>query len=132
MNEIDFPNVIEKFDKILERGLCKGVGSPDGQMCIEAAITQALGLPFNDNPECVAPAVRAYKIRLNDAYGWASPASRAVALRSIGIAQIGSKGVVDDVEFAKRIAEKTKWASEKTSAAYKAWKSGRIAAKESR
>ena len=105
--ETNFPEVIEKFDKILERGLCNGIGSPDGQMCIEAAISQAMGLPFGDDPECVAPAVRAYKIRLNDAYGWASPQSRAIALRNIGIAQIGSRGTVDEVEFVKRLAEKT-------------------------
>ncbi len=107
METIDFPTIIPKFDAILKRGLCAGVGKPDGQMCIEAAITQAMGLPFNDQPECVAPVVRAYKIRLNDAYGWASPQSRAVALRNLGIAQLGSKGLVDEQEFVKRLAEKT-------------------------
>jgi hypothetical protein len=105
--EIDFPSAIQKFDEILERGLCAGVGKPDGQMCIEAAISQALGLPFNDKPSCVAPAVRRYKIQINDSNRWKSPQSRAEALRDIGIAQIGSAGVVDDIEFAKKLAEKT-------------------------
>jgi hypothetical protein len=107
MMQIDFPAVIEKFDEILKRGLCVGVGKPDGQVCIEAAIAIALGLPFNDAPECVAASVRRYKIKLNDSPKWRSPQSRAEALRSIGIAQIGSKGVVDDKEFVKRLAEKT-------------------------
>jgi hypothetical protein len=105
--QIDWPKTIEKFDAILARGLCKGVGTADGQMCIEAAITQALDLPFNDDPECVARSVREYKIALNDSPHWINPESRAKGLRSLGIAQIGSKGVVDDVEFTKRLAEKT-------------------------
>src|SRR3990167_2568340 len=104
--KIDFPTIIPKFDKILERGLCSGVGKRDGQMCIEAAICAALDLPHGDNPSCVASAVRSYKIALNDKK-WGSPESRAKGLRDIGIAQIGSKGVVDDREFVKRLAEKT-------------------------
>jgi hypothetical protein len=104
---IDFKGVIEKFDKILERGLCVGVGRADGQMCIEAAITQAMGLPFNDEPACVSAAVCRYKIRLNDSLRWKSPESRAKGLRDLGIAQIGSAGVVEDREFSKRLAEKT-------------------------
>src|SRR3990167_2724810 len=105
--KIDFPTIIPKFDKILERGLCGGVGKPDGQMCIEAAITQAMDLPFNDAPSCVSNAVRRYKIKLNDSSYWTSPESRARGLRNLGIAQIGSEGVVDDAEFTKRLAEKT-------------------------
>ena len=103
---IDFPVLIPKFDKILERGLCSGLGAADGQMCIEAAITQCLGLPFGDNPSCVTPAVRSYKIALNDKI-WSSPQARAAGLRNLGIAQIGSAGVVDDSEFLRRLAEKT-------------------------
>src|SRR5262245_36058632 len=99
VSNINFPEVITKFDKILGRGLCAGLGSPSGQMCIEAAISQAMGLPFNDEPECVAESVRRYKITLNDSGRWRSPQSRAEALRDIGIAQIGSKGIVNDTEF---------------------------------
>ena len=104
--KIDFKTVIPKFDAILERGLCSGVGKRDGQMCIEAAICAALDLPHSDKPSCVASAVRSYKIALND-QRWSSPQARAKGLRDIGIAQIGSKGVVDDKEFAKRLADKT-------------------------
>jgi hypothetical protein len=105
--EIDFATIVPKFDKLLERGLCIGVGNPDGQMCIEAAIACAMDLPFNDEPTCVEPAVRAFKIALNDSSRWSSPEVRAKALRNIGIAQIGSAVVVDGNEFAKRLAEKT-------------------------
>ena len=106
MTTIDFPTLIPKFDAILSRGLCQGVGNRDGQMCIEAAICAALDLPHGDNPDCVSVAVRSFKITLNDA-GWSSPEARAKGLRSLGIAQIGSKGVVDDVQFATKVAEMT-------------------------
>lgn len=75
-------------------------------MCIEAAVCKALGLPHGDNPECVAISVRSFKIVLNDSR-WSSTQSRAKGLRDLGIAQVGSKGVVSDVEFTSKLAEKT-------------------------
>ncbi len=104
--KIDFKKIVPKFDEILTRGLCKGVGERDGQMCIEAAICAAMDLPHGDDPVCVADSVRAYKIGLNDSE-WSSPAARAAGLRDLGIAQIGSKGVVDDVAFVTRLSELT-------------------------
>lgn len=106
MKEINFETFVPSFDKILERGLSRGLGKPDGQMCIEAAVCAALGLPHGDNPPCVAAAVRAFKIALNDS-GWSSSQARANGMRELGIAQVGSKGVVDDVKFATRLAELT-------------------------
>lgn len=104
--EINFPAAIKKFDKILERGLCAGVGDRDGQMCIEAAICAALDLPHGDDPLCVASSVRKFKITLNDAR-WSSPSARAAGLRDLGIAQIGSKGVVEDADFNRILVIKT-------------------------
>src|SRR5262245_13768697 len=98
MSAIDFKAVIPKFDSILERGLCSGVGKRDGQMCIEAAICAAMDLPHGDNPSCVNPAVRSYKIALNDA-NWSTAEARANGLRAIGIAQIGSAWIVNGKEF---------------------------------
>jgi hypothetical protein len=108
MMKIDYTDrsLVAKFDAILERGLCVGVGKRDGQMCIEAAICAVLDLPHGDNPSCVEPAVRSFKIRLNDAR-WSSPVARAAGLRDLGLAQIGSRGVVQGQEFAKRVAEQT-------------------------
>ena len=97
---------IKKFDAILSRGLCQGVGSRDGQMCIEAAVCAALDLPHGDDPDCVDSAVRSFKIALNDS-NWSSSKTRAKGLRDLGIAQIGSRGVVDGLEFSKQMAEKT-------------------------
>lgn len=97
---------VQKFDSILARGLCHGMGEQGSQVCIEAAICETLGLPHGDTPQCVSEAVRAFKIILNDS-PWSSSKARAAGLRDLGIAQLGSKGVVDDVEFSKRLAEKT-------------------------
>lgn len=102
MNNFD----IEKYNSALSRGLCSGIGSPYVQMCIESAVCYALGLPHKDKPECVSSAVRAFIMRLNDS-NWTSSASRAAGLRDLGIAQLGSKGVVDNIQFAKRVSELT-------------------------
>jgi len=96
---------VEKFDAVLARGLSNGVGNPDGQMCIEAAICNVLGLPHGDDPGCVASSVRSFKIALNDKK-WSSPAARAAGLRDLGLAQLGSKGTINDREFVTKLAEK--------------------------
>ena len=95
---------VEKYENILSRGLCSGVGNPDGQMCIEAAICNVLGLPHSDDPKCVAHSVRSYKIALNDT-GWSSDKSRAKGLAKLGLAQLGSLGTVDSSAFVERLAE---------------------------
>ena len=102
---INYAEVIPKIDAILERGLCRGIGARHGVMCIEAALCAALDLPHGDNPECVAKAVRTFEIGLNDAE-WSSPIARAKGLRDVGIAQLGSKGVVDNVQFITRLSRK--------------------------
>ena len=97
---------VQRFDSILSRGLSCGLGSAGQQVCIEAAICESLGLPHGDDPGCVSPAVRAFKIALNDS-SWSSATARANGLRDLGLAQLGSLGVVDDVEFAVRLSKKT-------------------------
>jgi hypothetical protein len=96
-----------KVEEILSQGLSVGLEDPTtGQVCIEAAICLALGLPLGDDPPCTAPAVRAYKIALNDAL-WSSPRARAVGMRNLLYAQIGTRGVLDEVRFVQRLAELT-------------------------
>ena len=97
---------LSRYDAILARGLSNGKGDPSGQMCIEAAICATLGLPHGDDPGCVATAVRAFKIALNDSQ-WPSPQARATGLYKLGLAQLGSKGVVDDRAFSVRLAQLT-------------------------
>ena len=94
---------VAKFDAILARGLSSGVGERSGQMCIEAAICATLDLPHADDPGCVDPEVRAFKIALNDA-PWSSAAARAKGLRALGLAQLGSAGTIDGQRFVEAVA----------------------------
>ena len=65
-------NVVRKLLTVVDKGLSKGVGKPiPGQMCVEAAVCYALGLPHGDDPQCVANSLRQLKITLNDSY-WSS------------------------------------------------------------
>ena len=104
--KLNFNEIIPKFDSILSRGLCSGLGDKNGQMCIEAAICASLNLPHGDQPPCVTPAIIRYKITLNDAK-WSSPVSRAKNLRALGIAQIGSLGIVNGQDFVNKLQHKT-------------------------
>lgn len=106
MTEISIATA-RKLQSIIDVGLVSGMGRTEpGQMCVEAAVCFALGLPHGDDPKCVAQAVRLYKIRLNDAM-WSSPAARAKGLRRVAVAQLGSLGVVNDRAFAELVAAKT-------------------------
>lgn len=87
-------------------GLVRGIGRPvKGEMCVEAAVCFALGLPHSDRPPCVGNAVRAFKVRLNDS-SWSSDEARARGLRKLAIAQLGSDQI-DQAEFSRRLALKT-------------------------
>ena len=99
---------IEKIHKLLDSGLSNGLGTPEaGQMCVEAAICYALDLPHGDNPGCVIEPLRRLKIKLNDSSLWTSNKTRAEGLRRLAIAQLGSKGTVNPVEFSTRVARMT-------------------------
>jgi len=96
-----------KVRDTVDAGLVRGVGKPvPGQMCVEAAVCYALGLPHGDDPLCVSPALRRLKISLNDR-AWSSRQARAQGLRRLALAQLGSRGVLDDREFMRLVAEMT-------------------------
>ena len=81
-----------KVLEVVDAGLVSGVGNPiPGQMCVEAAVCYALGLPHGDDPKCVSPALRSLKIRLNDS-GWSSDEARAKGLRRLAVAQLYGAG----------------------------------------
>ena len=97
--------VAAKVLNVVDAGLVKGVGEPvAGQMCVEAAVNYALGRDHGDDPGCVSQAVRALKIRLNDA-NWSSNTARSKGLRRLALAQLGSLGTVDDQDFANRVVK---------------------------
>ena len=98
-------DIARKVLQTIDAGLVRGVGSPTpGQMCVEAAVCYALDLPHGDDPGCVSPALRSLKIRLNDS-SWSSNQARANGLRRLGLAQLGSKDVLDEKEFVRRVVE---------------------------
>src|SRR2546428_6104045 len=89
-----------KVLEVVDSGLVKGLGKPiPGQMCVEAAVCFALGEPHGDQPSCVGAAVRAFKIRLNDAR-WSSEVARTKGLRELAVAQLGSN-TIDQQQFVK-------------------------------
>lgn len=92
-----------KVLSVVDKGLSSGLGTrKPGQMCVEAAVCYAMGLPHGDDPNCVSPAVRAFKIALNDAK-WSSKAARAKGMRRLAIIQLGTADTLDDKEFARRL-----------------------------
>lgn len=97
--------IAQKVRDTVDAGLVSGVGQPEpGAMCVEAAVCYALGLPHGDDPGCVSAPLRALKIRLNDS-GWSSPQARAAGLRRLAVAQLGSKGALDEPEFVRRVVD---------------------------
>jgi hypothetical protein len=96
--------LVDKIDDILKHGLRKGKGNPiPGQLCVEAAICLALGEPHSDEPSCVGEKVREPKIALNDC-DWSSNEARAIGMRDIAIAQLGSDTLNQD-EFERKLVE---------------------------
>jgi hypothetical protein len=94
-----------KVLSVVDAGLVRGVGNPRaGEMCVEAAVCFAMGLPHGDEPTCVSPALRKLKINLNDR-DWSSNDARAKGLRRLSVIQLGTKDTLNDVEFAKRVSE---------------------------
>jgi hypothetical protein len=97
--------IAAKVLTIVDKGLSSGLGIREpGEFCVEAAVCYALDLPHGDDPGCVAPALRSLKIALNDR-PWSSRAARAKGLRRLAVAQLGSKGHLDEAEFRTRIVD---------------------------
>lgn len=99
--------LVRKLLATVDAGLVKGVGVREpGKMCVEAAISFALGEPHSDGPSCVDPNVRQAKIILNDS-AWSSEQARARGMRRVAIAQLGSKDTIDSTKFVRLLAEYT-------------------------
>jgi hypothetical protein len=97
INEYINEAVVKKFISLIPYGFVKGKGKPEpGKMCIEAALCYSMGLPHNDDPPCVGSSVREYKISLNDC-DWESNIIRAKTMAPLGIAQLGSNTLNQDI-----------------------------------
>ena len=98
-------SLVRKLVETVDAGLSQGVGEQTpGKMCVEAAISYALGERHSDGPSCVDPVVRLAKISLNDAE-WSSNRARARGMRRVAIAQLGSKYMIDSVRFVALLSE---------------------------
>lgn len=64
-------------------------------------------MEFTDEPKCVTADLRALKISLNDR-GWSSMRARAKGLHDLGLAQVGSRGVITNKQFNKAFLEEAK------------------------
>lgn len=94
--------IAQKVVETVDKGLSSGLGKPiPGQMCVEAAVCYAMGMPHDDTPNCVGPAVRMLKIQLNDA-NWSSNGARAKGMRRVAVAQLGSDQI-DQKAFAQEV-----------------------------
>lgn len=99
--------VVSRVLATVDKGLSNGLGQPTpGNMCVEAAVCYALGLPHGDDPPCVDEVIRAFKIKLNDS-DWGSNKSRAKGMRRLAVLQLGTKDNFDRVYFAEQLALKT-------------------------
>jgi hypothetical protein len=97
---------INLLQEVLSHGLVCGLGTPiPGEMCVEAAVCYAFGLPHSDRPPCVGAAVRTFKIKLNDSK-WSSNIARANGLKRLAVAQLGS-ATLNQIEFTEKLAIKT-------------------------
>jgi len=96
--------IAQKVLDTVDAGLVCGVGKPiPGQMCVEAAVCYAMGLPHGDKPVCVAPSLRQLKLVLNDNSWWLSDQSRSKGLRQLAVAQLDSAGKLDEKDFVQRL-----------------------------
>lgn len=96
--------IAKKVVNIVDQGLSSGLGvNKPGQMCVEAAVCYAQGLPHGDKPTCVNDVLRKFKIVLNDAQ-WSSKNARAQGMRKLAVLQLGTDQCFDDKDFVKRLA----------------------------
>jgi hypothetical protein len=97
--------LVQKLLETVDQGLVAGLGRPrPGEMCVEAAVCYALGLPHGDSAPCVGDAVREFKIRLNDAR-WSSRQARVRGVRKLAVAHLGSDQI-DQEAFTRLVTER--------------------------
>ncbi len=100
--------------QVVDKGLGMGFESTPvvGQLCVNAAICFALGLPHSDKPTCVGYKVRYFGIALND-MDWRTmpglsdaPQARARGMRRFAVASLGSD-TISQLQFCDRLYVKS-------------------------
>lgn len=96
-------SIARRVLEVVDAGLSQGKGQPvPGNMCVEAAVCYAMGLPHSDEPPCVHPALRTMKIILNDG-SWGEKHCRAKAMRRLAVLQLGSIDSFNVIDFVSRL-----------------------------
>jgi len=87
-------NLVNSIHCLLDKGVTPGLSKDPkpGEMCLEQAVSYALGEEVTDKPSCVGEKVRYFVTRLND-QEWSSPFARAEGMRELSIAQLGSNSL---------------------------------------
>lgn len=85
--------LVSRVLSVVDLGLTEGLGdeTKPGGMCVEAAVSFALGHETGDGPLCVNPNLRDFKIGLNDSCYFNNDKDRAQSLRRIAVAQLGTE-----------------------------------------
>ena len=97
---------LTQYDELLRRGIYSNIESRNGKMSLETVLSTILDLKPGDRPHGLSPAVRKFITQLSNA-DWSSPEARAHGLYDLGLAQLGSLGAVNDIKFARHLAEQT-------------------------
>lgn len=99
--------IAENVLALIDQGLLAGLGRPTpGQMGVEATACYALGLPHSADPGCIEHCLRHLVGGLNDC-DWSSPQARARGLRRLGVAQLGTQGVLNTKAFSALVVRLT-------------------------
>lgn len=104
---------LDMLRTIFDRGLSSGIGTADGQVCIEAAIALASGEGMSEAPSCSAAADINVALTINDG-PWFSPEARAEALPPIALAQIGTKGLNRRAWVGAVLCSRSCWTARRT------------------
>jgi len=98
---------LDRYNEYANRGFCSGWGDMASSICVEAAVSIALGEGYKDKPSCVDMAVNNLTIMLND-MKWSTPQARTASMRSLGLAGLGTadKDVSFRFNFIKKYLEK--------------------------
>jgi len=96
--------LVNKIDSLLDKGVTCGFSQDPkpGDMCVEQAVSYALGEEVTDKPSCVGKEVRWFVTRLNDR-NWSSNSARAEGMRELSIAQLGSNSL-DQKDFFDKLS----------------------------
>ena len=100
----DWSLLVPQWKALCASGFSEGISRSEELPCVGDALCLLLGAPKGETPPCVVPAIGAFTLHLNDASHWHSFQSRAAGLYRLGLAQIGSQGIISKEAFLQQLA----------------------------